>query len=55
MKIVVDSNILCTYFWQKFVFSQLCRKAELTLYSPEYALEEINKYNKEILKKNRNK
>ena len=50
MKLVVDSNILFT-FWEKSVFRELCNKEELELYAPEYALEEINKYKEDIIKK----
>ena len=51
MKIVVDSNILFAFFWKKSTFTELYNKEELELYTPEYALEEINKYEEEIIKK----
>lgn len=51
MKIVVDTNVLFTFFWDKSVFKRLSVKQDLELFSPEYALEEINKYMEEILKK----
>ena len=51
MKLVVDSNILFIFFWKKSTFTELCNKEELELYTPEYALEEINKYEEEIIEK----
>jgi|SRR3989344_1176384 len=51
MKFVVDTNVLLTFFWSKSIFKKLSIKQGLKLYSPEYALEEINKYIEEILKK----
>lgn len=51
MKIVVDSNILFIFFWKNSTFSNLCEQIELHLISPEYALEEINRYKEEIMKK----
>lgn len=51
MKFVVDTNVLFTFFWDKSIFKRLSVKQDLELFSPEYALEEINKYMEEILKK----
>ena len=51
MKFVVDSNVLFTFFWENSVFRNLPVKLDLMLYSPEYALEEINKYASEIIRK----
>jgi predicted nucleic acid-binding protein len=51
MKLVADSNVLFTYFWKDSVFRSLCHKLKLTLFSPEYALEEINQHAKEIMEK----
>ncbi len=50
MRFVVDSNVLFTFFWKKSVFREICEKQQKLL-SPEYALEEINKHSKEIMKK----
>jgi len=43
MRLVVDSNVLFTFFWKNFVFRNILDKS-VELFSPEYALEEINKY-----------
>lgn len=51
MRIVVDSNILFSFFWKDSTFSKLCENRELQLISPEYALVEINNYKVEIMKK----
>ncbi len=47
MKLVVDTNVLFTFFWKNSVFKNISEKA-VELYSPEYALEEINRYESEI-------
>ena len=49
MKFVADTNILFSFFWKNSVTYKLLLKLEV--YSPEYALEEIKKYEKEIIKK----
>lgn len=49
MKFVVDTNVLFSFFWKNSVTYKLLLKLEV--YSPEYALEEIKKYEKEIMKK----
>lgn len=48
MKIAIDSNVLFTFFWKESVFSAIAYKKGLELISPEYALEEIKKYEEEI-------
>lgn len=51
MKLIVDTNILFSFFWEKSVTRKLLMKQGLELFAPEYALEEINKYRKDICKK----
>lgn len=51
MKLVVDTNVLITIFWKNSVFQRLSIKQNLGLFSPLYALEEINKNKQEILEK----
>lgn len=51
MKLVIDTNVLMTYFWKDSVFETLIKKYEFTCFSPEYALEELNKYEEIIIKK----
>lgn len=50
MRLVVDTNILFTYFWRNSVFNKLL-KEELELFSPKLALKEIHKYSSEIIRK----
>ena len=50
MKLVVDSNVLFTFFWKDSVFKNFV-DTPVQLFSPEYALEEINKYSLELMKK----
>ncbi len=51
MNIVVDANILFTFFWKDSVLRNILLKSNVKLFSPEYALEEINKYSSYIVKK----
>lgn len=51
MEFVVDTNVLITSFWKKSVFNRLLLIKDLSLFSPQFALEEINKYSPLIIKK----
>ena len=51
MRFVVDSNVLFTFFWKNSVFEEISSKEKIELFSPEFALEEVNKYSSEIMKK----
>ena len=52
MKLVVDTNILITYFWKNSETRKIITHGEdLELVAPEFALEEINKHKYGILKK----
>ena len=52
MKFVIDTNILMTYFWRNSETRKLILREEvLELFAPEFALEEINKYREDIIKK----
>lgn len=51
MKIVVDTNILFSFFWQDSLTRKLLITSNLELISSEIALEEIEKYSQEIKKK----
>lgn len=48
MRLVVDTNILFSFFWKDSFLAKIMVSQELELFSPEYALEEIKKYEKEI-------
>lgn len=51
MKLVVDTNILYTFFWKDSFARRFLMRMSLELYSPEFALEEINAHESDILKK----
>lgn len=51
MELVVDTNILYAYFWEKSLSRRFLMKMNLELFSPEFALEEINANESDILKK----
>ena len=51
MKFVVDTNILYTFFWKKSLTHRILLRQYLELFSPEFALEEINSHKQDILKK----
>lgn len=49
MELVLDTNKLFSFFWKGSLIKRLLFKH--TLYSPEFALEELNKHKSDILKK----
>lgn len=51
MKIVVDTNILFSFFWESSLTRKLILTSSLELYSPEYVIEEIIKYKLDIIEK----
>jgi predicted nucleic acid-binding protein len=51
MEFIVDGNVLFTFFWKRSVTRKLFLEPDLELYSPEFALEEINKYQEDIIRK----
>ncbi len=51
MDLIVDTNVLLTFFWKNSVFNKISLNQDLRLISPEFALEEINKYSLDICKK----
>ena len=50
MKLIVDSNVLFTFFWRDSVFSSIA-KQPLVFFAPEMVLEEIKKYTPDLLTK----
>ena len=52
-KIVVDTNVLFTFFFKNSVAQKILPKRVFDFCSPVYALEEINSYRSEIEKKAR--
>lgn len=51
MKLVVDTNILFSFFWKDSVTKKLLLNSTLDLISPEKALFELDKYSKDIIEK----
>jgi predicted nucleic acid-binding protein len=51
MELVVDTNVLYTFFWKKSFVRRVLMRMDFRLYSPEFALEEINAHESDILKK----
>lgn len=51
MELVVDTNILYTYFWENSFARRFLMRMSLELYSPEFSLEEINAHESDILTK----
>ncbi len=51
MKLVVDTNILISFFWGGSFTKHLLENTSFKFFSPELALEELKKYSKLIIKK----
>ncbi len=51
MKFVVDTNILFTFFWENSFNKGILLDQDFEFFAPEYALEEINRNKKEIIRK----
>ena len=51
MKLVADTNILFSFFWENSLTRKLLISSNLELLSPEKAIVEINKYKREIKQK----
>ena len=51
MKFVVDANVLFSFFWKDSFTKRLLTGKYFELYSPEFSLEEIGNYKKEIMRK----
>jgi len=53
MELVVDANILFSVFWKDSFTKRIVLGNYFKLYSPEFCLEEIKKYKKEIIRKSK--
>lgn len=51
VKLVVDTNILFSFFWRGSLTRKLLINSDFELVSPKFALVELKKYSKEIIKK----
>ncbi|MFH1053133.1 MAG: PIN domain-containing protein [Candidatus Woesearchaeota archaeon] len=52
MKVVIDSNILFTYFWMKSSLRELVLRKRIVFFTPDLFLRELEKYSIYIKKKN---
>lgn len=50
MKLVIDTNYLFSFFWRSSLIKKLLL-SEHDLYSPEFALEELDNHKEEIMQK----
>src|SRR3989344_1429114 len=50
MRLVLDTNVLFSFFWKGSLIKKLLR-SEHDLYSPKFALKELDKHKLEILEK----
>jgi len=51
LKIVVDTNIMFSYFWEKSLTKKILQIKKIDFFTPHYAIKELDKYKYEILKK----
>ena len=51
MRLVLDTNILFTYFWENSAFRDICNNENAEFFAPVFALKEIDKYKEEIIRK----
>lgn len=51
MMLVVDTNVLFSFFWEGSATRKILMSQWLELFSPEYGLEEINNHMDEIIEK----
>ena len=51
MEFAVDTNILLTFFWQDSFTKGILLDQDFEFFAPEYALEEINRNKKEVIRK----
>jgi len=49
MKLIIDTNILFSFFWHDSLTRKLIKNSQFELLSPSFALNEISKYKKEIM------
>ena len=53
MKIVADTNILFSFFWEGSFTKKLLTSRKFDLISPKFSLKEIEKYSEDIIKRTR--
>ncbi|MFH1650402.1 MAG: PIN domain-containing protein [Candidatus Woesearchaeota archaeon] len=53
MRIVLDTNVLITYFWEGSAVREIMQNKELMFFTSQKALQELLKYKKHVMKKAR--
>jgi len=53
MRLVLDTNVLLTYFWETSTLREVCKLRKAELFAPEFALKEFNKHAREVFKRAR--
>ncbi len=51
MRLVLDNNVLLTYFWKSSTLRALCMENKGEFFTPEFALVEFKKYARELSKR----
>lgn len=51
MKLIVDSNVVFTFFWKNAIATDLFVFHDIELYTPELTLQELEKYSDHIIRK----
>jgi len=51
LELVVDTNVMFSFFWKDSMVKKLLMDQSILLFAPEFALKEIKKYEKEIIRK----
>ena len=51
MRIVADTNILFSFFWENSLIKQIILSSNMEIFSPEFAIEELEKHSSLIINK----
>jgi predicted nucleic acid-binding protein len=51
LRLIVDTNVMFSFFWENSITKKLLLNQNNLLFAPEFALEELKKYEKEIIHK----
>jgi predicted nucleic acid-binding protein len=51
LKLIIDTNVMFSFFWKNSITKKLLLNQNNLLFAPEFALEELKKYEKEIIHK----
>ncbi|MFT4303468.1 MAG: PIN domain-containing protein [Candidatus Woesearchaeota archaeon] len=53
MRLIVDTNVLITFFWKHNFFEKMLGNIDIEFFSPSYAIEEIEKHKEYIIDKSK--